>query len=52
MSMQGLARRIKFLFHREQFANELDEEMRLHLDLRAQRLREFKIGRASCRERV
>ncbi len=40
MSMQGLARRIKFLFHREQFASELDEEMRLHLELRAQRLRE------------
>src|SRR4051794_31960847 len=40
MSMQDLARRIKYLFHREEFANDLDEEMRLHMDLRAQRLRE------------
>jgi hypothetical protein len=28
------------LFHRNRFAEELDEEMRLHLELRAERLRE------------
>ena len=36
MSMRDLARRIKYLLHRDEFANELDEEMRLHLELRAQ----------------
>ena len=40
MSMRDLARRIKHLLHREEFAHDLDEEMRLHLDLRAGRLRE------------
>ncbi len=40
MSMLDLARRIKYLWHRDEFANQLDEEMRLHLDLRARRLRE------------
>jgi putative ABC transport system permease protein len=40
MSMRDLTRRIKYLLHREEFANDLDEEMRLHLELRASRLRE------------
>jgi hypothetical protein len=40
MSMRDLTRRIKHLLHREEFANDLDEEMRLHLQLRAARLRE------------
>ena len=40
MSMRDLTRRIKHLLHREEFANDLDEEMRLHLELRASRLRE------------
>jgi hypothetical protein len=35
MSMRDLTRRIKHLLHREEFANDLDEEMRLHLELRA-----------------
>src|ERR1035441_9348082 len=36
MSMRDLSRRIKYLWHRE----ELEEELRLHLELRANRLRE------------
>ena len=40
MSMRYLTRRIKHVLHREEFANDLDEEMRLHLELRASRLRE------------
>jgi len=31
MSMRDLTRRIKYLLHREEFANDLDEEMRLHI---------------------
>jgi predicted permease len=35
MSLTGeLKRRLRMLFHRSQFQQELDEEMRLHLDLR------------------
>jgi putative ABC transport system permease protein len=40
MSIRDLSRRIKYLWHREEFAGELDEELRLHLELRANRLRE------------
>src|ERR1017187_1193888 len=40
MSMRDLSRRIKYLWHREELASELDEELRLHLELRASRLRE------------
>src|SRR5207247_2358584 len=40
MSMRDLTRRIKYLLHREEFADDLDEELRLHLELRASRLRE------------
>jgi putative ABC transport system permease protein len=40
MSMRDLSRRIKYLWHREEFSGELDEELRLHLELRANRLRE------------
>ena len=40
MSMLDLARRMKYLWHRDEFANQLDEEMRLHLELRARRLNE------------
>ena len=40
MSMRDLSRRIKYLWHREESASELDEELRLHLELRADRLRE------------
>jgi hypothetical protein len=46
MSMRDLTRRIKYLLHREEFAHDLDEEMRLHLELRASRLRE-----RGCRRR-
>ena len=35
-----LLRRIRMLFHRSQFQSELDEEMRLHLELREQEQRE------------
>src|ERR1035438_6881365 len=40
MSMRDLSRRIKYLWHRDEFASELEEELRLHLELRAGRLRE------------
>ena len=40
MSMRDLSRRIKYLWHRKELAGELDEELRLHLELRASRLRE------------
>ena len=37
MSWPGeLLRRIKMLLHRRQFQSDLDEEMRLHLELRQQ----------------
>jgi hypothetical protein len=38
--MREFARKAVHLFHRDQFAEELDEEIRLHLELRAERLRE------------
>ena len=40
MAMRDLARRIRHFIHRDQFADELAEEMRLHMELRAGRLRE------------
>src|SRR5436190_24122266 len=40
MPLDELWRRLRFFFHREQFSAELDEEMRLHADLRADWLRE------------
>ena len=40
MLMRDLTRRIKYLLHRDEFSSELDEEMRLHLELRAEGLRE------------
>src|SRR4051794_941298 len=40
MSIWNLARRITHLFGRGKFSSELDDEMRLHLELRARRLRE------------
>src|ERR1035441_8791547 len=40
MSMRDLSRRIKYLWHRKELAGELDEELRLQLELRAKRLRE------------
>src|ERR1035438_5158890 len=40
MSMRDLSRRIKYLWHRDEFSGELEEELRLHLELRANRLRE------------
>ena len=33
--LDELWRRLRFFFHRERFSAELDEEMRLHADLRA-----------------
>jgi hypothetical protein len=38
--MRDLTRRIRHLLHRDEFAHELDEEMQLHVELRARRLRE------------
>jgi predicted permease len=39
VTIAELLRRIRFLFTREQRAGELDEEMRLHLEMRAEQLR-------------
>src|SRR5438477_2043196 len=40
MTMRELGRRLAYLFHRDRQASELEEEMRLHIDLRAQKLRQ------------
>src|SRR5258705_5234742 len=40
MRLGELWRRLRFFFHRERFSAELEEEMRLHTDLRAEWLRE------------
>src|SRR3954447_16795332 len=40
MSFGELWRRLRFFFHREQFNAELEEEMRLHTEFRAEWLRE------------
>ena len=38
--LRELARRIAYLIRRDRYASDLDEEMRLHLELREERLRE------------
>src|SRR6185295_916817 len=38
MSIGGWFRRLAYLFRRDRFAADLDEEMRLHLELRARKL--------------
>src|SRR5690242_11912012 len=38
MTAPQIVRRLRYLFHRDQFALELEEEMRLHLDLKARKL--------------
>jgi len=40
MAINDLARRLRYLLHRPEHAADLDEEMRLHLELRARQLRE------------
>ena len=40
MTLDELWRRVWFFFHRERFSADLEEEMRLHADLRAAWLRE------------
>src|SRR5215471_12952508 len=40
MSLSDFARRLQYLFHRPEHAADLDEEMRLHVELRAQQLHE------------
>ena len=45
MSWPGeLSRRLKMLLHRHQFQTDLDEEMRLHLELRQEQQMESGIG--------
>ncbi|HJZ98917.1 MAG TPA: ABC transporter permease [Candidatus Solibacter sp.] len=44
-----LLRRIHYLFHRSEYSAELDEEMKLHQDLRAQQLRERGLGKEDAR---
>jgi putative ABC transport system permease protein len=38
MSFQSFRRRLLHLFHRDEFAGDLNEEMRLHIELRARKL--------------
>ena len=38
MGFREMGRRIVYLFHRNRFADDLQEEMRLHMDLRARKL--------------
>ena len=40
MAISDLVRRLRYLLHQPEHAADLDEEMRLHLDLRARQLRE------------
>ena len=44
-----LWRRLRMLFHRRQFQAELEEEMRLHLELRAQEHAENGLGAEAAR---
>jgi putative ABC transport system permease protein len=49
MALGNLARRLQYLFHRPEHAAELDEEMRLHVELRAQQLRDRGMGADQAR---
>lgn len=40
MGLGKLGRRLAYLFHRSRHASDLEEEMRLHIDLRAQKFRQ------------
>ncbi len=45
-------RRLTRLFRKEEFASDLDEEMRLHVELRARKLREQGVAAAEARNRA
>jgi predicted permease len=45
-----LLRRIRMLFHRNRFQSDLEEEMRLHLDLREQEQREAGLSRQAAHQ--
>jgi putative ABC transport system permease protein len=49
MALRAFVRRLTWLFRRGDFAEELNEEMRLHVDLRARRLREQGIAEGEAR---
>ena len=44
MKIGGFWRRLVYLFHRDRFAADLQEEMRLHIELRARKLRRLGVG--------
>jgi len=44
MSFPELRRRLRYLFQRDEFTSDLNEEIRLHLDLRARKLRQQSIS--------
>lgn len=52
MILAELARRVRFFLFRDRVSRELEEEMRLHQDLRALREREAGRGEALARERA
>jgi macrolide transport system ATP-binding/permease protein len=47
--VRELCRRVRMLFHRRRFQTELEEEMRLHLELRAQERAENGLGAEAAR---
>ena len=47
--LRELWRRFRFLFNRQQFESDLDEEMRLHRQLREQEYRSFGIDQDTAR---
>src|SRR5438876_1024250 len=47
MNFREMGRRVRYLFHRDKFSVELEDEMRLHLDLRARKLQGLGVSDAS-----
>ncbi len=45
----GLFRRLRYLLHRDEFAGDLEEEMRLHVELRARRMADRGMAREEAR---
>jgi putative ABC transport system permease protein len=48
MGLREFGRRLAYLFHKERHARDLEEEMRLHIDLRAQRLQRQGVEQAGA----
>ncbi|HTP35994.1 MAG TPA: ABC transporter permease [Candidatus Acidoferrales bacterium] len=49
MGMRDLGRRLKYLLHRDEASGELDEEMRLHIELRTRQLQDRGLGEREAR---